>query len=84
LPKFVVHAIFVAVHHAVVFHHVNDFIGNSQVLDGASPHIAFRHSPEAITILSKKKEEFLRIMEQWSGKYMKTTKLNCIINKDLG
>lgn len=38
----------------LLLHHVNDLIRDPQILDGASPDVAFRHSPEFVSILSPK------------------------------
>lgn len=35
-----------------LLHHVNDLIRDPQILDGASSDVAFRHSPEFVSILS--------------------------------
>lgn len=35
----------------IFLYHVNDLIGDSQILDGASSDVAFGHSPEFVSIL---------------------------------
>lgn len=40
-----------ALGHHLLLHHVDDLVGDSQVLDGASPDVALRHPPELVSIL---------------------------------
>lgn len=39
--------------HHLLLHHVDDFVWDSQILDGASSDVALRHPPELISILSE-------------------------------
>lgn len=39
-----------ALRHHLLLHHVNDLVGDSQILDGASSDVALRHPPELISI----------------------------------
>lgn len=42
-----------ALGHHLLFHHVDDFVGDPQVFDRASSDVAFGHPPELISILHK-------------------------------
>lgn len=44
----------------IFLHHIDDLVRNSQILDGAAPDVAFRHTPKFIAILqrtNKKKKQ---------------------------
>lgn len=45
-----------ALRHHLLLHHVNDLVGDSQILDGASSDVALRHPPELISILSERSQ----------------------------
>lgn len=35
----------------ILLHHVDDFVRNTQILDGTATNVAFRHSPKSVAIL---------------------------------
>lgn len=38
-------------HLGIFFNHVDDFVGNSQVFDGAATNVALGHTPKSVTVL---------------------------------
>lgn len=45
-------------HLCILFHHVNHFVWDSQIFDCTSANVAFRHTPEPVTILQNSNKSF--------------------------